>query len=610
MSLQRVKNPAVEKSVFKQRTVVTVIIIFSLFLLITAKLIHLQVIKYHQYQTLSKKNQLNLIAIPPSRGLIFDRNGVLLAGNMPIFTLKIVPERVRNLNETLKELTELIPSIDEDELNAFQRSLKQHRRFEAVPLKFKLSEEEVALFAVNQYRFPGVSVSADLMRHYPLGDTTAHLLGFVGRINTRELASIDTSNYAATNFIGKVGIEKFYEQDLHGQVGYQQVEMDASGRIVRALKRTPANSGQSIYLTIDSQLQKTAVDALGEHQGSVVAIDPNNGEVLALVSTPSYNPNAFVKGISQKDYDKLATSKHQPLYNRALRGQYPLGSTIKPFLAIGALDKKIITPKERVYDRGWFKLPNVNHYYRDWKKTGHGWVDLTRALTISCDTYFYELANMLGIRRIDAILNEFGFGFMTGIDMGEELPGLIPTPEWKRAVKKTPWYTGDTIISGIGQGFMLTTPLQLANATAKLAGRGRHFKPHLLKSMKKGDDENVSKLIESYPLLLNQPNNWDIVFGAMEDVIRAKHGTGFRFGRNPPYRIAAKTGTAQVYSIKQNTVYNENIIPEHLRDHSLFIAFAPVKKPKIAVAVVVENSPIAGNVARKVIDQYLLGNTP
>ncbi len=609
MSLQRVKNPVTEKAVFRQRTVITIIIIFSLFLLITAKLLHLQVIKYHQYQTLSKRNQLNLIAIPPTRGLIYDRNGILLAGNTPIFTLELIPERVNNLNKTLHQLTALIPSIDDDDVKSFYRSLKQHRRFEAVPLKFKLSEKEVALFSVNQYQFPGVTVSAGLMRNYPLGDLTAHLLGFVGRINANELATIDTSNYAATNFIGKVGIEKFYEHDLHGVVGYQQVEIDASGRIIRSLKRTPAVSGQSIYLTIDSQLQKAAVEALGEHQGSVVAVDPNNGEVLALVSTPSYNPNAFVKGISQKDYNKLAQSKHQPLYNRAIRGQYPLGSTIKPFLAVGALDKNIVTPNERVYDRGWFKLPNVNHLYRDWKKTGHGWVSLKRAITISCDTYFYELANMMGIRRIDAILNEFGFGFLTGIDMGEELPGLIPTPEWKRVVKKTPWYTGDTIISGIGQGFMLTTPLQLANATAKLAGRGRHFKPHLLKSMQKGEVFDVVKLKESYPLLLNQKNNWDIVFSAMEDVIRAKHGTGFRFGRNPPYRIAAKTGTAQVYSIKQNTVYDENIIPEHLRDHSLFIAFAPVDKPKIAVAVVVENSPIAGNVARKVIDQYLLGKS-
>ncbi len=607
MSRLRVKNPATEKKVFKQRALTATILITTLFLLNIIKLVELQVVKHHQYRTLSNKNQLSVIAIPPTRGLIYDRNGVLLAENLPIFTLEITPERVIALSDTLKRLKVLLPSISDDEIKAFYRSLKQHRRFEAVPLKFKLTELEVATFSVNQFQFPGVQISAGVMRSYPLGKLTAHLLGFVGRINTKELASLDASAYAATNFIGKVGIEKYYEQQLHGIVGNEQVEIDVSGRIVRRLKHQSAKSGTSIYLTIDSKLQRAAFNALEGHQGSVVAINPQNGEILALVSTPSYDPNNFVKGISQKDYDLLAQSKKQPLYNRALRGQYPLGSTIKPFLAIGALNNNIVKEDNYILDKGWFKLNGVNHLYRDWKKTGHGRVNLERAIVVSCDTYFYELANLMGIRKIDEILNDFGFGFFTGIDMGEELPGLIPTPEWKRAIKHTPWYTGDTIISGIGQGFMLTTPLQLANATAKLSLRGKHYKPHLLKSFRDGELMSIYQPIETYPLL-SKEQSWQSVIHAMEEVIKAKHGTGFRFGRKPAYRIAAKTGTAQVYSIKQNKSYNENDIPEYLRDHSLFIAFAPIKNPKIAIAVVVENSPIAPNVARKVIDNYLLGS--
>lgn len=604
----RLKNPVKEASLFNQRTVITVLIVLLLFSFILLKLLNLQVQKHTEYQTLSDKNQLNLIAIPPSRGLIFDRNGLLLAGNTPIFTLELIPDKVKNLQKTLSELQTIITSIDEEDLAAFERSIKQHRRFEPVPLKFKLTPDEVAKFSVNQYRFPGVNVNAGLMRFYPKGALTAHLLGYVGRINAKELNRIDQAQYASTNFIGKVGIEKYYESQLHGDVGYQQVEIDASGRTVRSLKREPSQTGAKLTLTIDSSLQETAEKALKGYRGSVVAIDPRNGEILALVSTPSYDPNAFVKGISRKAYSELATSTLQPLYNRALRGQYPLASTIKPFIALSALDKKIIRSNLRIFDRGWFKLPNVNHLYRDWKRQGHGWVDLRRAIIISCDTYFYELANLMGIREIDEILNEFGFGMLTGIDMGEELPGLIPTPEWKKEVKKTPWYTGDTLISGIGQGFMLTTPLQLASATARLSMHGKHYKPHLLKEMVENNTVKVVKPHENFPLQLKSESSWREIISAMESVITDNHGTGFRFGRKQPYRVAAKTGTAQVYSIKQNRTAKEDetVIPERLRDHSLFIGFAPVGDPKLAIAVVVENAPIAGNVARKVFDNYLL----
>lgn len=603
----KVKNKAEEQRLFKRRAVVLGGLLSILVLCLVLRLFYLDVIKYHQYQTLSNKNQLNIISLPPTRGLIFDRNGVLLAKNTPVHSLEVIPEQVKSLDDTFLRLKRLLPSISQDDIKQFEKTKYQYRRFESIPLKLKLSDEEVARFAVDQYQYPGVIIKARLMRTYPLGDATAHVLGFVGRINSQELKTLDKTNYSGTNFIGKVGIEKYYESLLHGTVGYQQVEIDASGRTVRTIKKVPAEGGTHLYLSLDSNLQKAAEKSLRGYPGSVVAMDPNNGEILALVSLPSYNPNAFVQGISQKDYHALATSNTQPLYNRAIRGQYPLASTIKPFISLSALDNKIVNLDYRIYDPGWYKLPNNDHLYRDHKRSGHGWVNLQRALVISCDTYFYQLSYLMGIQKMDDILNEFGFGHNTEIDMGEELPGLIPTPEWKRIVKHTAWYTGDTLISGIGQGFMLTTPLQLASATARLALKGKHFRPHLLRQSKTNNTVSAYQPIESYPLHLKHSDTWTSIIEAMQAVITNREGTGHRFGRHPPYTIAAKTGTAQVYSIKQDEDGRSDVIPEYLRDHSLFIGFAPVNHPRIAIAVLIENAPFASKVGREVMDHYLLG---
>ena len=599
------KNKKQEQHLFKSRFLVLGSALIVLMLFVCFRLFQLQVMQYHRYHTLSEKNQFNIIPIPPTRGLIYDRNGKLLAKNMPVFSLEIQPEKAGKLPPLLNKLKQLI-NLTDDDIAAFSRSLKQHRSFDWIPLKVKLTEQEVASLSVNQHYLPGTEVKARLIRYYPYGKSTAHILGFVGRINAKEHEVIDRRNYSGTNFIGKVGIEKFYEDALHGNVGHQQVEMDASARIVRTLKQVPSRSGENLILSIDIELQKVAEKALAGYQGAVVAIDPNNGEVLTMASIPSYDPNPFVQGISQKDYDALAQSKKQPLYNRAIRGQYPLASTIKPFLALSALDNDVVNLQYKIFDPGWFKLPNTNHFYRDWKRGGHGWINLERAIVESCDTYFYKLSELMGIQRIADILNLFGFGHFSQIDMGEELPGLVPNPQWKKITKKTPWYTGDTLISGIGQGFMLTTPLQLASATAKLAMKGHGYRPHLVKAYRQGTQQIDHKIIEEYPIKLKNTQAWDVVFRAMEGVITHLHGTGFRFGRKAPYRVAAKTGTAQVYSIKQNQFETQDDLPEYLRDHSLIIAFAPVDKPKIAVAVVIENNNIASNVARKVIDHYLL----
>lgn len=604
---QTIKNRAEENRLFRRRTVIMAFFLFLLIGLLILRLTYLQVVKYHRYQTLSDKNQLNIIPVPPTRGLIFDRQGTLLAKNMPVHSMELIPEKIEDITKTIMKLRALIPSISNEDVKQFNKSMYQHRRFESVPLKLKLTDIEVARFSVNQYSFPGVFIKARLMRQYPLGITTAHVLGFVGRINTTELKTLDKSNYSGSNFIGKVGVEKYYENILHGKVGYQQVETDASGRTVRTIKKILPQRGQNLYLSLDTQLQTVAEAALKGYQGSVVALDPSNGEVLALVSVPSYNPNAFVQGISQANYNTLSHSNQQPLYNRAIRGQYPLASTIKPFISLSALDNQIVNLSYRVFDPGWFKLPDNDHLYRDWKRHGHGWVALQRALVISCDTYFYQLAFLMGIQRIDDILNDFGFGHTTGIDMGEELPGLVPSPEWKRIIKHTPWYTGDTLISGIGQGFMLTTPLQLASATARLAMHGKHFRPHLLRAQQENNNPPANyKPVESYPLTLHDEKSWYYIIDAMKAVIRQADGTGHRFGRHAPYTVAAKTGTAQVYSMKQEQNEQISPVPDYLRDHSLFIGFAPIEHPKIAIAVLVENAPIAGNIARKVIDNYLL----
>ena len=589
---------------FRLNLLVAILIILSLILVL--RLAYLQISEFKRYHTLSLKNQMSIIPIAPPRGVILDRNGVLLAENVPVYVLEIIPEHVNNMKKTLAKLRELLPSITDDDIETFNRARSQNRSFVPIPIKLKLSQEEVAVFAINQYHFKGVSIKARLMRHYPLGEMTAHALGYVGRINIDELKKVDPTNYRATNFIGKAGIEKYYEDILHGKVGYQMTETDVSGRTLRVINKVNPHSGAKLYLSLDVRLQEAAYNALKDKRGAVVVINSHNGEILAMVSSPSFDPNIFVGGVSTKDYKILSNALQRPLFNRAVRGVYPPASTIKPFVGLAGLDKGFVTTATEIWDPGKFKLPTASHVYRDWKKTGHGVINFKRAITVSCDTYFYQLGHKMGIANIEDMLVKFGLGQLTHVDLHEEANGIIPSARWKKQTKGVSWYPGDTLISAIGQGFMLATPLQMANATASLSQHGQRFRPHLLTKTVNSDNGEIDeyKPVEEYPVYLKDESNWDVVAEAMHSVLTSNEGTGYRFGRNPPYPVAGKTGTAQVFSGRQYEKTKYEDIPEALRDNSLFIAFTPVDKPDIAIAVVVENDVIASTVARKVLDAY------
>lgn len=591
-----IKNHHYEKKRFYTRLVFVGILIGILTAILIIRLIYLQIDKNKLYTALSEKNQLSVLPIEPRRGLIYDRNGILIADNIPIFNLSITPEKIFNMEKTIKNL-QLYIDITEEDKKRFYQQVEQRRRFDKIPLRYKLTEEEVARFYVNQYQFPGVSVETQFIRSYPFSELDVDVLGYVGRINRYDYRYLHDPNYLATQYVGKIGIEKNYEDILHGAAGYQQVETDVNGRIVRTVKHHSATPGANLYLTIDNHLQKAAHEALLPYRGAVVAINPNNGEVLVLASNPHYDPNLFVQGMSQEKYQELQNDKQQPLFNRALRGQYAMASTIKPFLALGALELGITTAEHKINDTGIFKLNNSQHKYRDWKRGGHGWVDLSRAIMVSCNTYFYELALHLGINNMNKILRQFGFGSASGIDVNEELPGLIPTPEWKLGYHGKRWYVGDTVLSGIGQGFILTTPLQLAVATTGIANQGIIYKPHLLKQIETNETSSDPETLSEITI---QPENWKIVIDAMKNVIGNPSGTGFRFGRTK-YTIAGKTGTAQLERKSENAEVRH-------KDNSIFIAFAPIENPKIAIAVVVESSPDAPRVARQVLDAFFENN--
>lgn len=596
-----IKNAQRETRLFHGRLLAAIILIITLTILLFARLIYLQIVQHGHFTTLSTQNSIQLLPIAPTRGLIYDRNGVVLADNVPVFSLMVIPDKVSDLDQTINDLGKII-TLTPGDLESFHRQLKQHRQFEEIPLKLKLSDQEVAALSINQFKFPGVSVEAQLIRVYPFNKSFAHVTGFVGRINTKELQYVDVSNYAATNFIGKVGIEKYYEAELHGKVGYKREEVDAAGRDVRTVGTTPSVHGESIYLTIDSQLQLAVEKALGGLRGSVVAIQPSTGQVLALVSVPGYDPNSFVAGISHKDYNELTSDPRHPLYNRAIRGLYPPGSTIKPFVGLAALDSQTVTPDYKILDPGFFQLPNSTHIYHDWKKGGHGWTNIVKAIIESCDTYFYSVSHQMGIDPIDDMLDNFGFGQLTGIEMGEELSGTVSSPAWKEQHIGKSWYPGDTVITAIGQGYMQTTPLQLASAVATLSERGHRFQPTLLFAMQ-SIEGNITQNNpnEKAAIEINNPQDWDVIINAMQRVIT--EGTGRSFGRTP-YTVAAKTGTAQVISQDiDEQAYLE--LPENLRNNSVFIAFAPAENPEIAIAVVVEHSHEALAIARQVLDAYM-----
>ncbi len=607
-----IKNHQLEIQLVTRRSIFAFIIILCLIFGLILRLAYLQIAKEDMYATLSANNSLDLVPIEPTRGLIFDRHGVMLAENVPVFSLDVIPNDVQNLRSTLTELAKLI-SLSDNDLAQFRRQLKQHRRFDEIPLKLKLTEEEVARFTENQYRFPGVLIRARLMRRYPFGNTFSHVLGYVGRINAQELNQIDPVNYSASHYIGKLGIEKFYEEELHGTVGYEQVENDAGGKPIRTLKEISGTPGKNLYLTLDSGLQFAAENALGDKRGAVVAIQPSTGQVLAMVSKPGFDPNIFVTGINQADYQALANSEDRPLFDRSIRGVYPFASTIKPYYALQGLATETITTDYTIFDPGWFQTKNNAHRYRDWRPHGHGTVDISRAVTQSCDTYFFNLANKMGLRRMVDILSQFGFGAQTGIDLDNELPGLLGTPEWKQKARGQRWYEADTIMGGIGQGYMQVTPLQMAVGVATLANRGKRFMPYLLL----GEQQPGKRYAAQQPIPLDpitgiDPAMWDTVITAMQNVVDSPMGTAYRFGKNRPYTAAAKTGTAQLIAAKRanaNEVDKQENVPERLRDHHLLIIFAPVENPQIALGIITENSYSTIETARSILD-YFFGNEP
>ncbi len=605
-----IKDYLFESRLFMRRSIAALIFATLLLGALVSRLIYLQVFAHEHYATLSDDNRVKIEPLPPNRGLIYDRNGVLLAENLPSYRLEITPEQVKNIGETLDRLSALITLRNVDR-KRFDRLLGRTPSFNPVPLRFHLSDEEVARFAVDRYLFPGVEIVAGLSRHYPHGPLAVHAIGYVGRIDERDLQRVDTSNYSGTTHIGKIGVEKTYEDELHGTVGYRQVETNAEGRALRVLQTTPPVPGRDLYLTIDARLQAKAESVFGDRAGTAVVLDPNNGDVLAFVSQPGFDPNLFVNGIDADAYAALKQDSKQPLFNRGLRGQYPPGSTIKPFVGLAGLELGIISEHTTTFCPGYFQLPGKDRKYRDWKHSGHGKVDLNTAITQSCDVYFYDLAQSMGIDRLHDFLSRFGFGERTGIDIVGELPGLLPSTAWKRAVRNQPWYPGETLITGIGQGFMLTTPLQLASAAATLATYGHRLKPRILFATQGADERTLEpQPVQTLAHLdARDIRHWDAVIEGMHDVVQSAHGTARRVGQGAKYQFAGKTGTAQVFGLKAEEEYDASKIEEQLRDHSLFIAFAPVDKPQLAIAVIVEHggsgSAVAAPIAREIFDYYL-----
>jgi penicillin-binding protein 2 len=605
------KDEYLETRLIRRRIVLSALFILVLLSILLGRLYVLQIVDHEHFSTLSDNNRIRIKALPPARGLIYDRNGVVMANNLPAYRLEIIKEQVDDLDQTLIDLKQYVNYSDLD-LSRYRQAVNRRRSFESIPLRLNLSDGEVARLAVNLYKFEGVEINARLTRNYPQGDHAVHALGYVGRIDVNDLGRVNENNYAGTSHIGKLGLEKFYESELHGTVGVQQVEVNARGRTLRVLSETPPIPGNNLHLTIDSKLQKVAEQAFGDLIGAVVAIDPRNGEILALASMPKFDPNLFVNGISYKNYDRLRNSSQRPLFNRALSGQYPPGSTTKPFFGLAGLEARTISSQTSIFCRGFYRLPNEDRKYRDWKKRGHGHMDLKGAITQSCDVYFYDLSYRLGIDKMSTFLDKFGFGKKTKIDSTGEASGLLPSREWKRKTLSQPWFPGETLNTGIGQGTFLVTPLQLANSTGALALNGLRYRPHMVRALENGHsgdmlDIAIKQVAEGG---VSKKSNWLQVHKAMINVVHGLRGTANRINRGLTYRMAGKTGTAQVYGIAQDEEYDEDTVINKLRDHALFMSYAPSKNPQIAVAVIVENgghgSSVAAPIARKVLDEYLV----
>ena len=615
-----VRNAERELFFFRRRIAIAGAFVFIAFAGLAARFVYLQIARHSHYETLAESNRIAVVPIAPNRGVITDRNGVVLAQSDSAYTLEIQPSRVAQLDQTIEELAQIV-DVSARDRNRFRKLLAESKNFESLPLRTRLSDEEVARFAVNRYRFPGVEIKARLFRHYPFGEIGSHFLGHIGRINDRDVEKIAeweaTANYKGSDYIGKVGLELSYERELHGTTGVEEVEVDAGGRAVRTLSRKPPVSGNNLRLSIDIKLQQAAEAAFGDRRGALVAIEPGSGEVLAFVSKPGFDPNLFVDGIDPVSWKELNESPDKPLLNRPLRGAYPPGSTIKPFLALGALTHGRRTPSQTISDPGFFQIPGHSHRFRDDKPGGHGIVDMHKSIVVSCDTYYYVLASESDIDETHAFMSSLGFGGLSGIDIDGELTGVLPSREWKRKRfaganyrdDHRKWYLGDSISAGIGQGYNTFTPLQLAHATAIVANEGVAYRPHLVKlveNVRSGDVRRIAA--ESTHTLAVKKEHLDVIRNALAAV--NKEGTSARAFAGAKYVSGGKTGTAQVYSLKGEK-YDSAKIDERLRDHAWFMAYAPVDKPRIALAVLVENggfgAQAAAPIARLVLDYYLLG---
>ncbi|EHH1261425.1 penicillin-binding protein 2 [Vibrio parahaemolyticus] len=615
----QIRDYQAEARLFASRAIVAFFGIVVLMGLLVANMYNIQVNQFQDYQTRSNDNRIKVVPIAPNRGLIYDRNGALLAENRPVFNLELTPEKIKDIDATIQELQTIL-EITPEQIERFHRERKRTRRFKSVPLLTQLNEKQVAVFSVNQYRFPGVEISATLKRYYPYGEVLTHVIGYVSRINDRDMQRLireeKDANYQATRDIGKLGIEKYYEDLLHGTAGYQEVEVNSRGRVIRTLKYVPPVPGKDIVLNLDINLQLYVHQLLDGRRGSAIVLDPRDNGVLAMVSSPSYDPNAFVHGISGKAYRDLLNDKNRPLVNRTTLGIYPPASTIKPFMAVAALQEGVITPNTTRNDPGYWRIPNSDtRPFRDWLRWGHGRVDVIKSIEESVDTFYYQIAYDLGIDRISNWMMMFGFGDYTGIDIYEESKANMPTRDWKMSRHKTPWYKGDTIPVGIGQGYWTATPMQIAKATSVLVNNGAVSAPHLLKStIDNGDnfEEQETSEYVTYPPIQNVPEKyWDIAKEGMRRVNHGTRGTARRSFYNMSYQTAGKSGTAQVFGLGENEEYNADEIAEHLRDHALFTGFAPFDDPKVIVTLVLENagggSSNGGPMARKIFDRVVLG---
>lgn len=606
-----IQDFAAESRLFNHRAVFAVLFVVLMFGIIVFNQYQLQIVSYQDYQTRSEGNRIKVVPLAPNRGLIYDRSGILLAENRPVFSLELIPEQINDMAATLAELATLIEFTAEQQ-DAFLKQVRAQRRFNSIALKEQLNDQEVAILAANQHRFPGVTVEARLSRHYPFGDLFTHALGYIGKINSRELQQLELdgelANYAASRDIGKIGLERFYQRELHGTMGYQEVEVNNRGRSIRVLRSVPAVSGKNIQLGLDVGLQLTAQQILKQHRGAIVAIDPRDGAVLAFYSNPSYDPNLFVHGISSANYNELLNSRDRPLINRVTQGVYPPASTIKPHLALLGLETRTISTSTKIWDPGYYTLPNSDHRFRDHIRWGHGWVDIYTAITKSCDTFFYDMGIKLGIDRISEYMHKMGFGERTGIDIMEESSANMPSRGWKRARHNQPWYPGDTVPLSIGQSYWTTTPLQLAVATTPLLNRGKLVTPHMVTAFNNGETTAANLIPPRQVLEVENEQNFAVVMDTMYQTVNTLGGTAYRAFLGTEYRSAGKTGTAQLAAIAQDAKYDADAIDERLRDNAMYVGYAPHDNPTILVVVALENAGGGGSnaapLARQLMDYY------